>query len=255
MAVDVTNFVTASDASNQAFKTATLLKTLNVNALITGEIGVGKSSLAEYILPDAPTLDASFHDEIITVLGNTDKIVIYNLEHSPNLLKVLESVSANSVRLIATAKTSFVHERLDEIFSIKFDIPSLAQRPEDVKALIQKFAQEASELFACKKEFNFEGFTPDITLNAKSLKRQVMMNYLLDDITDKELMHIMENYLLAKLGSNSDYRNFLYLYEAPLINAGLQKYKSQLQLADRLGLNRNTLRKKIAENDKYLYKD
>ena len=50
-AVDaVTSFVTASDASSQAFKTATLLKTLNINALIIGESGVGKKSLAKYIL-------------------------------------------------------------------------------------------------------------------------------------------------------------------------------------------------------------
>ena len=44
--VVVTNFITASEASSQAFKTATLLKTLTVNALIMGEVGVGKSTLA-----------------------------------------------------------------------------------------------------------------------------------------------------------------------------------------------------------------
>ncbi|HIC42959.1 MAG TPA: Fis family transcriptional regulator, partial [Sulfurimonas sp.] len=54
------------------------------------------------------------------------------------------------------------------------------------------------------------------------------------------------------LGGNNDYRNFLYLFEAPLIKAGLEKFKTQLQLADKLGLNRNTLRKKIAENKEYL---
>jgi DNA-binding protein Fis len=65
-------------------------------------------------------------------------------------------------------------------------------------------------------------------------------------------MDIMENYLAPKLGSNSDYRKFLYLYETPIIRAGLKKFKSQLQLSDRLGLNRNTLRKKIADNKEYL---
>ena len=65
-------------------------------------------------------------------------------------------------------------------------------------------------------------------------------------------MEIIEKYLLNKIGSNSDYRNFLYLYEVPLIKAGLTKFKSQLKLSDKLGLNRNTLRKKIAENKAYL---
>ena len=54
------------------------------------------------------------------------------------------------------------------------------------------------------------------------------------------------------MGTNSDYRNLIYLYETPLIRAGLKKFKSQLQLSDKLGLNRNTLRKKIADNAEYL---
>jgi len=36
---------------------------------------------------------------------------------------------------------------------------------------------------------------------------------------------------------------FLHLYEVPIIKAGLQRFKSQLQLSEKLGLNRNTLRK------------
>jgi DNA-binding protein Fis len=62
----------------------------------------------------------------------------------------------------------------------------------------------------------------------------------------------MDNYLYSRLGSNSDYRNFLYLYEVPLIRSGLRKFKSQLKLADKLGLNRNTLRKKISDNKQYI---
>ncbi|HIP54777.1 MAG TPA: Fis family transcriptional regulator, partial [Sulfurimonas autotrophica] len=77
-------------------------------------------------------------------------------------------------------------------------------------------------------------------------------NYLLQDIQESELMDIMQQYFLKNMGSHSDYRNFLYLYEVPLIKAGLKKYKSQVQLAESLGLNRNTLRKKIIENKKYL---
>jgi len=79
-----------------------------------------------------------------------------------------------------------------------------------------------------------------------------MISYLLQNVKEVELMDIMQNYLHDKLGSNSDYRSFLHLYEAPLIKAGLSRFKSQLQLSDKLGLNRNTLRKKIAENKEYL---
>ncbi|WP_321777952.1 Fis family transcriptional regulator [Sulfurimonas sp.] len=252
LVVDATNFITACDSSAQAFKTATLLKTLSVNALIVGEIGVGKKTLAQYILPDAPVIEASEYNEILTTLQSVNEIIILNLENSPNIKNIISVINTNKIRVIATIKNSFVNEYLDDIFSVKFDIPPLTQRSEDVDELVKKFAHEASLLFSSSMKFNSKNFTPDLSQNSKSLKRQVMIHSLLGDIKDVELMEIIENFLINKLGSQSDYRNFLYLYEAPLIKAGLAKFKSQLQLSDKLGLNRNTLRKKIADNKKYL---
>jgi len=250
--VDVTNFITASKASVEAFKTATLLKTLTVNALIMGEVGVGKRTLASYILPDAPVVAASNFEELFATLENSRYIIITEIETSPNIQLLIEKIESLHVRVIATAKESFYFERLDELFSVKFGIPPLSQREEDVKELIVQFTKEASSLFGGKDHFDTKNFKPDLSKNSNSLRRQVMIHYLLKDIEDTELMDIIENYLYDKLGSNSDYRNFLYLYEVPLIKAGLKKFKSQLQLSDKLGLNRNTLRKKIAENKQYL---
>ncbi|MDA7817744.1 Fis family transcriptional regulator [Sulfurimonas sp.] len=250
--VDATSFITVSSASKEALKTATLLKTLGVNALITGENGVGKKTLAQYILPKAPILEASNLDELLVTLNSVDEIVIVNLENSPNIKKIFDIINSKNIRVIATARSSYSNDTVDNIFSIKFDIPPLEQRPEDVSALIDKFIKEASSLFSMHDDFNVENFTPDLSENSNSLRRQVMINYLLQDINDNELMDIIQNYLVDKLGSNSDYKNFLHLYEAPLIKAGLYKFKSQLQLADKLGLNRNTLRKKIADNSDYL---
>jgi len=251
-AVDVTNFITASDASYQAKKTATLLKTLTVNTLIMGEVGVGKKSLASFILPDASIIDASNFDELLVTLESCSEIIIINIDNSPNIKRLIDTINLNNIRVVATAKTSFSNEFTDDLFSVKFDIPPLRDRPEDVKLLVEKFTQEASTLFCGTQEFNIENFKADLSQNANSLRRQVMINYLLQDIKDRELMDIIENYLYSKLGSSSDYRDFLYLYEVPLIRAGLDKFKSQLQLSDKLGLNRNTLRKKIADNKQYL---
>ncbi len=250
--VDVTSFINASPSSAEAFKTATLLKTLSVNALISGEVGVGKKSLAKYILPDAAVVDASDFEELLKILESVNEVIIVNFENSPNIKKVVDLIRANSIRIVATSKTSFFNEYVDDVFSIKFDIPPLNQRPEDVDKLVEKFSEEAASMFCNSKKFNSTNFTPDLSQNSNSLKRQVMINSLLYDIKDVELMDIIENYLLDRLGSQSDYRNFLYLYEVPLIKAGISRFKSQLQLADRLGLNRNTLRKKIADNEKYL---
>lgn len=252
LAVDATNFVTACASSAQAYKTATLLKTLSVNALISGEIGVGKKTLAKYILNDAPVYEASEYEEILATLKTSNEIIIVNFENIPNVKKVLDLVKENSVRLIATAKSSFYSEYTDDVFSIKFEIPPLSQRPEDVDELIKIYINDAAKLFNINNTLDVKNFKPDLSQNSNSLKRQIMVSSLLQDVNDIELMNILENYLEDKLGSNSDYRNFLYLYEVPLIRAGLHKFKSQLQLSDKLGLNRNTLRKKIADNKEYL---
>ncbi len=254
-AVDVTKFITASEASSQAKKTATLLKTLSVNALITGEIGVGKKSLASFILPDAFLIDASNFDELLLSLENSENIIITNIDNSPNIERLMQAIKENNVRVVATAKDSFSHKMIDDLFSVRFNVPPLRERIEDVEELLKQFISEAMTLFGSNNDFDVSNFNPDLSQNALSLKRQVMMNYLLQDVKDTELMDIIEQYLYDKLGSNSDYRTLLYLYEVPLIKAGLHKFKSQVQLSDKLGLNRNTLRKKIAEHKKYIGND
>ncbi|HHH37125.1 MAG TPA: Fis family transcriptional regulator, partial [Epsilonproteobacteria bacterium] len=58
---------------------------------------------------------------------------------------------------------------------------------------------------------------------------------------------ILHRYLYEHMEGDSDYKTYLPLYEKPLIEAGLEKFGSQLKLSEMLGINRNTLRKKIHE--------
>ena len=251
-AVDVTKFVTASHSSAEAFKTASLLKSLDVNALIVGQNGVGKRTLASFILPNATILDGSKYEEILSHIEESNELIITDIEQFANLKRLVEVVRNSEIRIVATSKSAFMIDDLEDLFGIKLEIPPLSKREEDVNELIEMFVAQAIELFGGDEEFNTQHFTPDLSDNANSLRRQVMIHYLLQDLKDSELMQIMQNYLYDKLGSNSDYRKYLYLYEVPLIRAGLAKFKSQLQLSDRLGLNRNTLRKKIIEHTFYL---
>jgi DNA-binding NtrC family response regulator len=250
-AVDATKFVTASGASAEAFKTANLLKLLTVNALVTGKRGTGKLSLARHILPDAPIIDASRFDELLVALQSNASVIITHIERTPNFATLFEQASKSAVRIVATGSDSFAHDGVDELFTVKVYLPPLCDRPEDVEALKKQYVQEARTIFGEGKEADMEAIEADLSDNAASLRRQIYLNYLLGNIAEHELMQIMEDYLYDRLGSNNDYRNFLHLYEAPLIKAGLKRFKSQLQLSAKLGLNRNTLRKKIADNKEY----
>lgn len=250
-AVDVTSFLTSSAASKEAFKTANLLKSLGVNALISGEHGTGKRSLAKYILPEATVFDALDYEEIISSLPSCKSIIIYKIENSPNIEQLFELIVKYQVRIIATTCLLDHSERFEDQFSIKIPLPPLRERAEDIRMLQEVFVKEAKTIFGFEHNFDLSKHDPDLSKNAYSLRRQIMMNYLLDDINEAELMVIIENFLSDKLGSNNDYRNFLHLFEVPLIQAGMKRFKSQLQLSERLGLNRNTLRKKIAENESF----
>ncbi len=249
--MDATNFLTASPASIEAFKTANLLKGLGVNAVIFGERGTGKLTLARYILPHAPVIDANRFDELLDAIESHSEVVIRRLDQVANLKRLIEPLQKKRTRVVATAGGRYSQDQLEDIFTIRLALPPLSQRSEDVEMLIDAFVQEARQTLGKTEPFEKNGFVPDLSENAISLRRQVYLHYLLDSIGEGDLMEIMEHYLHDRLGGNNDYRDFLHLYEVPLIRAGIKRFKSQLQLSERLGLNRNTLRKKIAEHSEY----
>lgn len=251
-AVDATNFLATSEASLEALKTANLLKSLPVNAFIFGQSGTGKKSLAQYILPQAPIVDARDYDELEGALHSNTSLIISNFDKIPNFDNFKASLEQHKVRIIALATTLFNAEVIESFFGIKLSLPPLSERPADAEVLCQHFLVEAKALLGVESDIKIDKKNLDLSHNAHSIRRHVYMQVQLQDINEAELMLIMEKFLKDRIGGNSDYRNYLYLYEAPLINAGLDKFKTQLQLSDKLGLNRNTLRKKIAENKEYL---
>ena len=244
-----TDFLAASHASTEALRTATLLKTLQVNALISGAKGTGKQTLAKVILPNAVTLDARDFENVLNALESNDEVVLTHIEHCPNITLLLERVKAEKIRLIATATSEYLSETLRDFFSVKMALPSLRERPEDVELLIEHFGAEADRIFDMVSENTLLDKQPDLSENAYSLRKQIFFERLMGGVGEAEVMQVMERYLQSYMGSHNDYRKFLHLYEVPLIRTGLKMFKSQLQLAERLGLNRNTLRKKIAENE------
>ena len=90
--VDATNFIKESKASKEAFKTATLLRTLKINALIKGQSGVGKKTLARYILPNAPLIDAKNYEELLSVLQSSKEVIITHIENVSNIKVILDII-------------------------------------------------------------------------------------------------------------------------------------------------------------------
>ncbi len=243
------NFIANSKASKEALKSANILKTLNINVLIEGPTGVGKELLAKYISNDAPVIKENLSN--LKQLSQSSKdIIILNIEKCKNL-HIFEEIDKKH-RIIATSNQITKSEIIDKIFPIKIYIPPLQDRPEDILPIAKKFLKEANEIFSRDLDINLEKIDFNLDENGDSIKKDIYLHFFLENISDKQIMMCLEKYLINKIGTQKDYKQFLYLYEVPLIKAGFKRFKSQLKMAEMLGLNRNTLRKKINENKDWL---
>ena len=240
------DYIAVSQVSKEILNSATLLKSLGVNALIVGDEGVGKKELASYIVPntkvyEAKELQIDINDNVITI--NNESIIISNIENITNIELFINWSNQNQIRVIATSISKDLNPKLQDFFSINIEIPPLDMRKEDIKPLANKFAAEAGKVLGAP---NKPGkLIINTSKNAHSLRKSIYFSYLFESIGENEIMMLMENFILTNLQGENSYRDLEYLFEAPLLRASQKKYKSQLQMAKHLGLNRITLRKKL----------
>jgi DNA-binding NtrC family response regulator len=251
-AVEHIKYIAKSRASIEALKSANLLKSLNINAIILGENGVGKEELCRYILPDAQVVEGNDLQEILGYISTKDNVIIKNFNQISNFQKVKSAIEVYKTRIIATSTKALNEKIMDDFFSLKITIPPLREREEDIKPLAKKFFEEVSHVFGEDKykDISLDDFKFDISENCYSLRKSVYLKYLIDSFSEEDVMLVMEEFLSKKIGGRNDYRDQLHLFDVPLIRSGFKKFHSQLAMSERFGLNRNTLRKKINE-----YKD
>ncbi len=241
------DFIAVSEISKEIKNSADLLKTLDINALIIGQSGVGKKSLASYIAKDAPIYNArqlqdDISDNVISTL-NDKTVIVDKIDTLTNIELFVSWVESANVRIIATTSKNEFSSNLTDLFSINLEIPSLEERKEDVKPLAKKFSKEAGAILGI--ETTPAKLIINTQNNAHSLRKSIYFSYLFETIGENEIMMLLEKYMLDNMQGENSYRDFQYLFEAPLLKASQKKYKSQVQMAKHLGLNRITLRKKL----------
>ena len=249
MVIMNTNYIAKSRASLEALKSANLLKSLNINALILGVIGTGKLTLAQLILPDAPVVDGSDLQEVLSHMSLSDAIIIKNFDKINNYQKLQEALSRYKTRIIATSRVDLTEKISDKFFSVQITLAPLSQRKEDIEPLAHKFFKEVSEVLGHHddSEVSLKNLSLDLSQNCYSLRKSVYLKYLMSTLDENGIMNIMEDFFDKKLGGKNDYRDNLYLFDVPLLRSGFKKFNSQLSISEKFGLNRNTLRKKVNE--------
>ena len=238
-------FFTTSDKIQHIIKSFNLTKTLFVSSIIIGEANTGKKTLARYLFPDTPLVSGENQEEVKNALENSDELIITDFEKLSNQ----SSLDFTNKRIIATANYMGNQELIDDLFAFIYMMPTLQERPEDVNHLKNIFIKEAlSTLMIEDDTYESDDIPLNLSKNSKSLKRSIFLHLFKYSMDDKDIQEVLYHYLLKNLDGNDGYREYLGLYEKPLIEAGLKKFGSQLQLSQILGINRNTLRKKIHEH-------
>ena len=239
-------FFSTSDKVQHIIKSFNLTKTLFVSSIIIGEAHTGKRSLIQYLFPDTPMVSGSDQKEVEEALKNSDELIITNFEKLSNQ----NTLDFTNKRIIATADYMGNPELIDDLFAFIYTMPPLLERPEDINYLKEIFIKEAcSTLMVDNIDIEPDEISVNLTKNSKSLKRSVYMYIMRQSMNAQDIEDVLYHYLLKHLDGNDGYREYLGLYEKPLIEAGLKKFGSQLQLSQVLGINRNTLRKKIHEHN------
>ena len=247
-----TNFIAHSKASIEALKSAILLKNLNLNVLIVGEFGTGKTTLAKTIV-DAKIVDCSNFHEALNALTLNQTLILKNFHKIADYESFKNDIKLNSIRVIATSHESINSNIIDDFFGAKITLLPLKQREEDIELLSQKFFHEAKLLFLndCSS-LKLKDIELDLSKNIHSLRYSIYKAVIISSFAENDVLKIMEKFLEDKIGSGNDYREQLYLFDVPLIRAGYKKFNSQLIMSEKFGINRNTLRKNIKELNNFL---
>ncbi len=242
-------FIAVSSQMQEVKKLIALVRGINVNTIVMGDVGVGKTLVATTIIPNAIVVHGDRPEDVIKALKSFDEVIIEDFDKLPNTdLPFFEGK-----KIVATSKKRIKDSTLDRLFGIKIEIPSLTERKSDLESLKEHFLDKAKKELNINSYVNMSAIATDITENCHSLKRAVYQALLCNDITKEQLGLIMEEYFFENMDdSEENYKLFLDVFDGAIINANYRKYKSQLMMSYKMGINRNTLRKKIMQLGKKL---
>ena len=218
-------------------------KDLLVSSLIYGEEFIGKKTLVKKLFSNSIWVDGSNILEVKEAIKNNSHVVITSFEKINNV----DILEFKNVNIVAIYNGKNYAKRLDNKFAFIYYIPSLLEREEDIELFTKQYIEEAKNTYSITEDIKLDKKELDISQNLKSLKSSIYKAILFKTITKDDLTDIMYNYFVQNYKGINVYKEQLEMFEKTLISAGLDIYKSQLKLSEALGINRNTLRKKINE--------
>ena len=245
----------------------------------------GKFKLAEkgtLFLDEIGDMPIDAQTRLLRVLQEGEFTPIGGKEKIQADTRIIAATHKNLSNLIE--KGEFREDLFYRLNVVPISIPPLRERKEDIPELVNHFLDKAKDLQLEPKKFTTESFQilekyqwPGnvrelenfiLKLCALYTDENIMNDDLAEEIlnlqkldqqmldTDNQFSKILENYLSRNINKiNKEYQGDVYNYfvteleKVLLLEVLKNKNGNQLKAAELLGLNRNTLRKKIAELD------
>ena len=233
-------FVAVSVKMQEIKRFSVLMKNTKIHTLIIGESGVGKSRLANEIAPNAYKVDGAKPNGVAEAIKQFNEIIIENFD----LLNGADWNLAGK-RIIATSKTKPKDSVCEKLFGLTIELLPLSKRQADIVPLMQAFMEQASSELNLAP-ININKIAPDISQNCHSLKRAVYSALIRHHQSKEEFALSMQEFFERRIELDDNYHIFLDMFDKAVILANQDKYKSQLMMAKIMGINRNTLRKKMS---------
>ncbi len=219
-------------------------KSLLTASVLVGAPYTGKQTLVRTLYPHAVYADARDTDALMHALSNHTEVVIEHFETA----KSVASLDFDNRRVIAIYNGQVLPPSMEEKFAFIYFMPSLKERRGELPEIAEQILKSIKEQLMYDGEVRVDLDRLDLEQNFRSLKMSLYKEVILQSLGRSDLENILHRYFLEHLDIENGYKEHLPLFEKPLLRAGLEKYRSQLKLAKALGINRNTLRKKIYEH-------
>ena len=243
----------------------------------------GKFKLAEkgtLFLDEIGDMPIDAQTRLLRVLQEGEFTPIGGKEKIQADTRIIAATHKNLSNLIE--KGEFREDLFYRLNVVPISIPPLRERKEDIPELVNHFLDKAKDLQLEPKKFTNESFQilekyqwpgnvrelenfilklcalyTDENIMNEDLAEEILNLQKLDQQmldTDNQFSKILENYLSRNINKiNKEYQGDVYNYfvteleKVLLLEVLKNKNGNQLKAAELLGLNRNTLRKKITE--------
>ena len=243
----------------------------------------GKFKLAEkgtLFLDEIGDMPIDAQTRLLRVLQEGEFTPIGGKEKIQADTRIIAATHKNLSNLIE--KGEFREDLFYRLNVVPISIPPLRERKEDIPELVNHFLDKAKDLKLEPKKFTTESFQilekyqwpgnvrelenfilklcalyTDENIMNEDLAEEILNLQKLDQQmldTDNQFSKILENYLSRNINKiNKEYQGDVYNYfvteleKVLLLEVLKNKNGNQLKAAELLGLNRNTLRKKITE--------